>query len=176
MLPSLHGMDKVRPPEVEQLGDQILGMDHIAIAVDNLEEAIHWYSKESGFSLVERHETRGSSSGMLSAVMQTGTMTVVLLQGTEPESQITRFLASSRSAVHHIAYTVANLDEAVRQATELGCEADTPIFEDVGIRQVFMPRDPVTGIRVELVERQNGTFTEHNIEQLFKTMEEKGLY
>lgn len=171
----MYTLDKNMLPGAEQIDSLILGIDHIAIAVTDLDEAIRWYSTAYGFTLTGRQATRGKRSGMLSAIMQAGAVTVVLLQGTEPESQITRFLESSGPGVHHIAYAVADLDEAIRKVTEAGGVIDTPVMADEGIRQAFLARDAVTGIRVELVERRGGSITEHNMEQLFRSMEDTGL-
>ena len=122
--PNLYG---IRPPLATQLADLIVEIDHIAIAVENLDEAIHWYSKDLGFLLVERGVTKGEHSSMVSAVMETGRTMVVLLQGTCPKSQISRFLAKFGSGIHHIAFAVADMDEAILRAIEAGNMADTPI-------------------------------------------------
>src|SRR5450759_214494 len=170
---NLYGM---RPPVATQLAGLILEIDHIAIAVENLDEAIRWYSTALGFLLVERRATKGEHSSMVSAVMETGRTMVVLLQGTCPNPQISRFLAKFGSGVHHIAFAVADLDEAILRATEAGNLADTPIIGNEGIRQIFLQRDPVTGVRVELIERRGGSFTDQNVEHLFRALEEKDLY
>lgn len=161
---------------VERLGSLILGIDHIAIAVPDLEAAVDWHVAAFGFVQVERHVTRGKHSGMLSAILNAGAVTIVLLQGTENESQISRFLNVSGPGIHHIAYAVADLDEAIRTVLEAGGKVDTPVMVDSGIRQVFLARDATTGVRAELVERKGGKFTDHNIEQLFLEMEHRGLY
>ena len=171
--PNLYGM---RPPVATQLAGLILEIDHIAIAVENLDEAIRWYSTALGFSLVERRVTNGEHSSMLSAAMAVGRTVVVLLQGTSKQSQISRFLAKFGPGVHHIAFAVADLDEAILRATEAGNMADTPIIGNEGIRQIFLQRDPVTGVRVELIERRGGSFTDQNVEHLFRALEEKDLY
>ncbi|MEO8331089.1 MAG: VOC family protein [Gallionella sp.] len=158
-----------------QLADLVLGIDHVAIAVADIDTSIAWYSSALGFSLAERSEMSGDHSGMLSAVMKSGGATVVLVQGTSPESQVSRFLAAFGAGMHHIAFAVADLDQAISRVVETGGHADTPIISDNGIRQAFLQRDPATGVRVELVERSGASFSRQNIEHLFRALEEKGL-
>ena len=157
------------------LSDLILDVDHIAIAVKDIEASTRWYSEALGFSLIDRHVTRGEHTSMLYAVMKAGQSVVVLLQGTEPESQVSQFIAEFGSGVHHIAFAVSDLDKAISKANEAGSVSDTPVVSDDGIRQIFFQRDPDTGVRIELIERSGDAFSENNVEQLFRVMEEKGL-
>ncbi len=168
-------MNQIRPPLSEQLADLILEVDHIAIAVEDLDESVRWYSGALGFSLLDRHITRGEHTSMLYAVMKAGQSIIVLLQGTSPKSQVSRFITEFGCGVHHIAFAVSDLDAAISRANEYGSVTDTPIASDEGLRQVFFRRDPATGVRVELIERRGGSFTEKNVTQLFRVMEEKGL-
>ncbi|HTQ79143.1 MAG TPA: VOC family protein, partial [Thermoanaerobaculia bacterium] len=68
------------------LAKYVTGIDHVAIAVHNLEESIDFYTKIVGFELVERRETKGHHTAMISAVLKAGPVTFVLLQGTSAES------------------------------------------------------------------------------------------
>ncbi len=168
-------LDDIKQPTA-QLADLILDIDHISIAVESLDAAIQWYEMTLGFTLVERRVTSGEHSGMLSAVMRAGRAIVVLVQGTCPRSQISLLLDKSGPGVSHIAYAVADMDEAVMRITAAGGQFDTPILCGEGIRQIFLQRDPVTGVRIELIERTGGSLSDKNIERLFRTLEEKGLY
>jgi methylmalonyl-CoA/ethylmalonyl-CoA epimerase len=159
-----------------QLADLILGIDHVAIAVEDIGSSIAWYSSVLGFSLAERGEVSGEHSGMKYAVMKSGNITIVLTQGTSPASQVSKFLAASGSGVQHIAFTVTDLDEAINRVTQSGGIADTPVIGDDGIRQAFLQRDPATCIRVELIERHSVPFSQQNIELLFRALEEKDMY
>jgi methylmalonyl-CoA epimerase len=168
-------MREITPSLPDALSELILHVDHIAIAVKDIDVSVRWYSTALGFTLVNRHVTHGEHTSMLYAVMQAGQSVLVLLQGTSPESQVSRFIAEFGSGVHHIAFAVADLDAAIVRAEESGSVPDTPVVSDEGVRQVFLRRDPASGIRVELVERRGGSFTEKNVEHLFRAMEAKGL-
>lgn len=159
-----------------KLADLVLGIDHVAIAVKNIDASIAWYSSTLGFSLAERGEVSGDHSGMLYAVLKSGSISVVLTQGTSPASQVSKFLAASGSGVQHIAFAVTDLDTAIDRIAKAGGITDTPVISDGGIRQAFLQRDPATGMRIELIERHDGSFSKQNIERLFKALEEKNLY
>jgi methylmalonyl-CoA epimerase len=159
-----------------QLGELVLGIDHVAIAVEDINAAIAHYSQALGFALMERSEVSGDHSGMVYAVMKSGQATVVLVQGTSPESQVSKFLVAFGSGMHHIAFAVSDLDAAIKRVTQSGGGVDTPVVSDDGIRQAFLQRDPDSGVRIELIERHGVPFSEKNVEQLFRSLEAKDLY
>jgi methylmalonyl-CoA/ethylmalonyl-CoA epimerase len=159
-----------------QLADLVLGIDHVAIAVQDIDASIAWYTSTLGFSLVERSEISGDHSAMLYATLISGGSTIVLVQGTSPDSQVSKFLAEFGAGMHHIALAVSDMDLAIDRVVQAGGSTDTPVVSDDGIRQVFLQRDPATGIRIELIERHDVPFSKQNVEQLFKAFEEKDLY
>jgi methylmalonyl-CoA/ethylmalonyl-CoA epimerase len=158
------------------LGDCIAGIDHIAVAVTVIDDAIDWYTGKLGFRLVERRHTRGERTSMLSAVVVAGSAVVVLVQGTSPESQVSRFIEHFGPGVQHAAFLVRDMDEAVERVVGAGGVADTSVLSDVGIRQVFLRRDPGSGVRVELIERSGGDFSDASVERLFRAFEADDLY
>ncbi len=164
------------PSLTKKLAHLILEIDHIAIAVKDLDAAICWYSDMLGFTLQERRVTHGEHSAMHSAVMTAGQIRVVLLQGIGDKSQICKFISEFGPGVHHIAYAVENLPEAIRLARENGCITDTPMTPDHQLRQIFLQRDPATGMRIELLERSKDLFSDQNIEHIYRTLEKKDLY
>jgi methylmalonyl-CoA/ethylmalonyl-CoA epimerase len=159
-----------------QSRSQVIGLDHIAVAVPDLEEAIRWYCFALGFTVLERRVTRGAHTSMISAVMSAGTAIVVLVQGCEPESQVQQFINRYGPGVQHIAFSVSDLDEALATVRANGGDSDTGILADLGIRQTFLARDAATGVRIELIERRGGDFTDASVEGLFRTMERRGIY
>lgn len=161
---------------IEGLQDCVTGIDHVAVAVVDLPEAIAWYTQKLGFHLVEERETLGNHTGMLSAVVTAGSAVVVLIQGTSPQSQVSRFIQKFGPGVQHIAFGVRDMDEAVQRVGACGGGLDTPLIVDTGIRQAFLRRDPGSGVRVELIERTGGSFSNETVRQLFLTFEANDLY
>jgi methylmalonyl-CoA/ethylmalonyl-CoA epimerase len=154
----------------------VLGIDHVAVAVENIAEAMAWYVKALGFSVVEERVTKGETTSMLSAVLVSGAAVVVLIQGTSPRSQVSRFIQRFGPGVQHVAFNVGDLGAALARLAVSGAAMDTHVIEDIGIRQVFLRRDPGSGCRVELIERRGGKFSDRTVEQLFRKFEADDLY
>lgn len=151
-------------------------IDHIAIAVPDLEKSIKWYTEVMGFSVRERRRTEGSKTAMLSAVLDAGSITFVLLQGLSEESQVTRYVEHYGPGVQHIAIEVDNLETVAAELEEAGMEFDTQIIDGPGLRQIFTRRDQGSGMMYEIIERHGGDFSDTSVEQLFKQLEEKDAF
>jgi 4-hydroxyphenylpyruvate dioxygenase-like putative hemolysin len=150
-------------------------IDHIAIAVTNLEAAIKWYCEGLGLSVLERRVTAGVSTGMTSAVLTGAGIPIVLIQGTEPESQVSRFVNTCGAGVQHIAFAVSSLESGLAKLDSMGTRPAFPIIEGDGIRQVFMESNN-HGARIELIERNGGSFNDQSVQQLFLEFESRDLY
>ena len=161
---------------VQRIDDLVVSLDHIAIGVEDLDTAIDWYTRCCRFRVLERRITRGERTGMLSAVLAGGSAVIVLIQGIETDSQVSRFISKFGPGVQHIGLAVNDLYSAIDQVQEGGGVVDTSIIAGDGIRQVFLRRDAGSGVRVELIDRRGGTFSDHSVNQLFQQFESKGLY
>ncbi len=155
-------------------------IDHVAIAVKDVEEGIRWYCENLGFQLLERRVTKGEHTSMRSAVVKSGAAVVVLIQGDSPDSQVSRFIENFGPGVQHLAFAVDDLDAALDQLGGgdpgiAGAPEIDPI-DGEGIRQVFLRRDPGSGVRIELIERKGGQFNDKSVEKLFRAFEEKQLF
>lgn len=151
-------------------------IDHVAIAVHDLEASIEFYSKVMGFELHERRKTEGKNTAMVSAVLKAGPVTVVLLQGTSPESQVSKFVDHFGAGVQHIALGVENLPEMAEELKAAGMEFDTTVISSPGLRQIFSRRDEGSGMMFEFIERMGGDFTDQSVQQLFEQLEKKDAY
>lgn len=167
-------MSDSMPPVI--LGKYAKSVDHIAIAVHDLEASIKFYSEVMGYQLRERRETKGEKTAMISAVMVAGPITVVLLQGTSAESQVSRFVDNYGAGVQHIAIGVENLPEMAEELKAAGMEFDTNVIEGGGLRQIFSHRDPGSGMMFEFIERLGGDFSDESVKNLFEQLEKKNAY
>jgi 4-hydroxyphenylpyruvate dioxygenase-like putative hemolysin len=113
---------------------------------------------------------------MVSAVLYAGSAIVVLVQGNEPDSQVSKFVDRYGPGVQHMAFAVRDLDEAVARVRSGGGDIDTQIIAEPGIRQAFLRRDLGSGVRVELIERRGGDFSDSSIERLFRAFESADLW
>jgi methylmalonyl-CoA/ethylmalonyl-CoA epimerase len=163
------------PGELESIADLITGIDHIAVAVEDLDAAVHWYAHVFGFPVLETRETRGEYTAMKSAVVRVGNVALVLLQGTSPESQVCRFIEQFGPGVHHFALRVRDIQRAMTtlRARSVGLEVGP--LTDVGITQTFLVRTDGSGVRLELVERTEGGFSDAIVEKLFLEFERRDL-
>ncbi|HTF67064.1 MAG TPA: VOC family protein [Edaphobacter sp.] len=152
-------------------------IDHIAIAVVNLEEAIEFYTQILGFNLVRRLEIKGKRTGMISAELELNQIKFVLCQGTEPESQVSRLIADHGPGVAHIALEVGNVHGAVAELTERGLKFDTSVIGGPDLQQAFTSRDKNSGMSFELIARGSVKgFVESNVQDLFDQLEKSGAY
>jgi methylmalonyl-CoA epimerase len=160
----------------QALGGHVLGVDHMALAVRNLEASLEWYVSALGFRLCQRQDVRGEHTGMNFAAIECGAVTLVLVEGSETESQVTRFIEERGEGISHIALAVDDLDQALARIEKETGLSSLPPVEDAGIRQAFLERDVRTGVRIELIERRGGSFSERSVQEMFRVLEERDLY
>lgn len=158
------------------LADRAKRIDHIALAVRDLEASVTWYCGVLGFALVERRETRGARSGMSSAVLRCGPLTFVLMQGSSPESQVSAYIEHFGPGVQHVAIEVDDIESVVEALRAAGLVFDTPFIRSAGLTQIFSQRDPRSGLMLELIQRQGGDFSDESVEELFRSLEAQGHF
>jgi len=153
-------------------------IDHIAIAVRDLDAAIEFFQENLGFSLMQRRVVHGARTGMVSAEMEHNNIKFVLCQGTEPESQVSQLVQHYGVGVAHIALAVDDAEAAARELGEQGLGFDTTVIRGPGLKQVFSSRDPNSGLSFEFIERDASEhgFREENIHELFSQLEKSGAY
>jgi methylmalonyl-CoA/ethylmalonyl-CoA epimerase len=136
----------------------ILGIDHVGIAVGDLDEAVRFYVSTLGFRIV--HEETNAEQGVreaMVAVGESGTCLQILAPLT-PESAIGRFLATSGPGMQQLAYRVSDIEEAMLATRAAGMRLlyDEPRRGTAGSRINFIhPRD-AGGVLVELIEHATG--------------------
>jgi methylmalonyl-CoA/ethylmalonyl-CoA epimerase len=101
----------------------ISGIDHVGIAVKNLEEAILTFKTKFGLENIDIVELK--DQGVKIALLETGCGFLELMQPTDAEGTIARFLSRSggRNSIHHIAFGVRqNLENIAEDLRALGVE------------------------------------------------------
>jgi 4-hydroxyphenylpyruvate dioxygenase-like putative hemolysin len=152
-------------------------IDHIAIAVRELEPAIEFYTNVIGFTLVRRLETRGKRTGMISAEMEHNGIKFVLCQGTEPESQVSRLIEHFGPGVAHVAFEVDDVPAAVAKLKAEGLGFDTTVIRGPGLQQAFSSRCSNSGLVFEFIHREfEEGFLETNVADLFDQLESSGAF
>jgi methylmalonyl-CoA/ethylmalonyl-CoA epimerase len=132
----------------------ITGVDHVGIAVPDLDEAIAFYADTFGFTL--RHQEANEEQGVREAMMTVGSSDVCLqlLAPLTPESTIGKFLERSGPGMQQLAYRVTNIDDAMAAARAEGLRLlyDEPRRGTAGSRINFIHPKDAGGVLVELVE------------------------
>ncbi|WP_246797569.1 VOC family protein [Burkholderia perseverans] len=153
-------------------------IDHIALAVVDLEAAVQLFTHVLGFRLMARRHIQGRKTGMRSAELESGGgLKFVLCQGTEPESQVSRLVSEFGPGVAHIALEVDDVAQTVDELRRRGMGFDTSVIEGPGLTQSFTSRDRNTGLSFEIIKR-NGEhgFVDDNIQSLFDQLEKSDSY
>lgn len=147
-------------------------IDHLAIAVSDLETAVSFYRDTLGMALLERRETKGRRTGMLSAVMDAGAFQIVLIEGVGADSQVSRYIERYGQGVQHVAFEVENIERVADGLARDGLRFSTGLLVGPGLKQIFSERDASSGMMYELIERTGETgFQDNNVNRLFEQLE-----
>ena len=93
-------------------------IEHIGIAVSNLEEAIKYWEEVMGLKCYIIEEV--ADQIVKTAFFKVGEVKIELLEATSPDSTIASFIEKKGAGVHHIAFAVENTDQALKDAEEKG--------------------------------------------------------
>lgn len=152
-------------------------IDHVALAVRDLEGGIRLFRDVLGFELKRRRHIKGTRTGMVSAELEMNNISFVLCQGTEPESQVSQLIEHFGVGVAHIAMQVDDVDAAVETLKSRGLSFDTQVIRGAGLTQAFSSRCANTGMSFELIRRDGAEgFLEDNVQNLFDQLEQSGKY
>lgn len=153
-------------------------IDHVAIAVVDLDDALFLYQNVFGFELLERREVAGVFSGMKSAELSAGGFSIVLIQGTSPESQVSRYVAEYGPGVQHIAIAVEDVEAVSDTLRASGMKFATSLIRGDKLVQIFTKRESNSGMMFEFIERKSDPagFEAGNIQQLFDQLEASNNY
>jgi methylmalonyl-CoA/ethylmalonyl-CoA epimerase len=130
----------------------ILDIDHVGIAVDDLDAAVERYRKTLGVE--PAHRERVDDQGVEEVLFAVGTSFIQLLGALGPDTPVGVFLAKRGPGVHHLAYRVEDVVAALARLREEGIEpideVPRPGSRDTLIAFVH-PKD-MEGVLVELVQ------------------------
>jgi methylmalonyl-CoA/ethylmalonyl-CoA epimerase len=92
-------------------GNLLTEIDHVAIAVRDLEAAIAWYEEVFGARVV--HRERVERDGVDEALLAVADSYVQLLSPSRPDSTVARYLETRGEGIHHVGYRVADCAAAL---------------------------------------------------------------
>ena len=95
-------------------------IEHIGIAVANLEEAIPFYEKVLGLECYAIEEVKDQK--VQTAFFKVGQTKIELLESTDPEGPIGKFVEKTGGGMHHMAFAVEDVQAALNDASAAGCQ------------------------------------------------------
>lgn len=141
----------------DDLAALVVAVDHVGLAVADLDEAIRWHAEVLGLRLVheETNDEQGVREAMLAAPgAPAGSAQVQLLAPLRPDSAIARFLDRSGPGMQQLAYRVRDVDAAAEALRANGIRLlyDEARSGTGGSRINFVHPKDAGGVLIELVE------------------------
>lgn len=129
-------------------------VDHIGVAVNNLEESIKFYEEILGLKL-EGIETVEEQKVKV-AFLPIGDTEIELLEATTPDSPIAKFIEKKGQGVQHVAFRVDDIEKTLEEMRNLGVKLidEKPRYGAGGARIAFLHPKSTNGLLVELCERK----------------------
>ncbi len=93
-------------------------LEHIGIAVENLDEARKYYEEVLGLECYAVEEVKDQK--VRTAFFKVGDTKIELLESTDPEGPVGKFIEKKGQGIHHIAFAVDNVDKALAHAEDKG--------------------------------------------------------
>jgi methylmalonyl-CoA epimerase len=127
-------------------------VDHIGIAVKDIDEALKFYIDALGLRCTRIEEVEGQKVKV--AFIPAGETTLELVQATDPESTIAKFIEKKGQGIQHIALRVKNIEKSMKTLQEKGVELidKIPRTGAHGSKIVFLHPKSTNGALIELVE------------------------
>jgi methylmalonyl-CoA/ethylmalonyl-CoA epimerase len=128
-------------------------IEHVAIAVEDLEAAVKHYSEVWGIEV--EHRERVEDQGVEEAMLPIGESYLQLLGATGPDTTVGKFLAKRGPGLHHIAYEVDDLERTLAELKDKG----VPLIDEAprkggrGHMVAFVHPKGNHGLLVELIQR-----------------------
>ena len=146
------------PSNLDVPAELFIAIDHVGIAVPDLDEAIAFYSGTFGMKLA--HEETNEEQGVREAMMAVGDTGshIQLLAPLSPDSTIGKFLDRSGPGLQQLAYRVTDLEQVSAILRERGLRLlyDTPRRGTSDSKVNFIHPKDAGGVLVELVEPRQG--------------------
>ena len=127
-------------------------VDHVGIAVKNLDESVQFYEslgfKASGYEVVAEQKVKV-------AFLPCGDSELELLESTEPDGPIARFIEKNGPGIQHIAIRVDDIDKALEELKAQGVRLidQVPRYGAGNARIAFVHPKATGGVLLELTQR-----------------------
>ncbi len=132
-------------------------IEHIGIAVSNLEDAINFYENVLGLECYNIEDI--ADQKVRTAFFLIGQTKIELLESTDPDGPIGKFIQKKGEGIHHIAFSVEKIEEQLVHASNMGitlidCK---PRKGAEGLDIAFLHPKATSGVLIELCEKKKET-------------------
>ena len=131
-------------------------VDHIGVAVEDLDASLELYERDYGMKLVHRETV--VEQGVEAVLLDVGENHVELLAATGPDTPVGKFLAKKGPGMHHVAYQVEDIEAtlAALKAAGLRLIDETPRIGIRNSRVAFLHPATAGGLLTEIVQPAEG--------------------
>ena len=131
----------------------LLKIDHIGVAVNNIEESLAFYRDQLGLDVGGLEEVPEQKVKV--AFMQIGESRIELLQSTDPEGPVAKFIEKRGQGIQHIAIGVDNIEQELESLKSKGARLidEQPRIGAGGAKIAFVHPKSSSGVLLELCQR-----------------------
>ena len=131
---------------------QLSAVDHVGVAVESIDAALAFYRDALGMPLVHRETI--AAQGVDAALLDIGDSHVELLQPLAPDTTVGKFLARRGPGLHHVAYRVESIEDALKSLSAAGIRLidERPRTGIRGSRVAFLHPASTGGVLTEIVQ------------------------
>jgi methylmalonyl-CoA/ethylmalonyl-CoA epimerase len=127
-------------------------IDHIGVAVEDLDEAVALYRDRLG--MAEQHRERVEDFGVEAVLLEIGGAHVELLSPIQPDAGVAKFLEKNGPGMHHVAYRTDDIDAALERLRDVGLRLidEQPRAGINNSRVAFLHPKSTGGVLTEIVQ------------------------
>ncbi|MFJ7973634.1 methylmalonyl-CoA epimerase [Psychrobacillus sp. NPDC096389] len=131
-------------------------VDHIGIAVRNIEDSLPYYTETLGLKLIHIEEVL--SEKVRVAFIDSGNVKLELLQPMDETSAVHSFIEKKGEGIHHVAFGVTNIQQRLNELKEKGVRLiqETPKVGAGGAQVAFIHPKSSGGVLYELCDKTGG--------------------
>ncbi len=133
---------------------KVLKIDHIGIAVKNMDEALKLYQDVLGLNLVDTEVV--AEQKVKVGFIPVGDSEIELLESTAPDGPVAKFIESRGEGIQHLALRVENIEQALEELKAKGFRLidEQPRYGAGKARIAFLHPKATGGILLEISERE----------------------
>lgn len=127
-------------------------VDHIGVAVEDIDASLELYERDYGMTLVHREIV--AEQGVEAVLLDVGENHIELLAATGPDTHVGKFIAKKGPGMHHVAYQVDDIEATLAALKEAGLKLidETPRIGIRNSRVAFLHPKTAGGLLTEIVQ------------------------